>query len=690
MKTSQNVLPKAVDTVKSSSLLAAQDVNFYASIDRDMSNRFRSSAKSLLNIANDLLQQINKDFNYLKSDELSTSASVWNEVEHILDACFERADYIMDSLKTSEKSISQSTLLELDSSLDLTYGNIDKPQSRFEVPVDNTDSKPFQPKLNEKPNATIPLEKSLRSTNLPNNQFCNPYAHEIMHSSYPDSINRPSDIVPPTDWKTTGATWVDNVTSLREMLGILKTLSEIAVDLEHHDLHSYYGLTCLMQISNRDADWIIDTIALRDDLIVLNDIFTNPNVVKVFHGANMDIIWLQRDLGLYVVSLFDTYHASKELGLPKHSLAYLLETFAGFRTSKKYQLADWRVRPLPKVLLDYARADTHFLLSIFDKLKNSLISNDSEKLNKVLNLSRLVACRKFEFKKFRTSSEQWSPYEELDSRIIAQYNIPGSQYPVAKGLLELRDELARKFDESVRYIMPNKALVNLCALLLPATPENLKSALGKSFRFFESSVMDLLNLINSGSDNVQPYACPLSAPLLASARHIGELFLQIGTFLSVNVASNSIISPTSKLIPALCSSFKSDAQPQFGLSFKEFGSNFKSHDQTYKKRSRLEQDEEGNSIYTTNSDSTDPGFEIPRSLKKRSVVPHNQKHSVDNRAVAFDYEGSNCQLFEKLSDSKKIKKSYEPFKSSSDGGPKKAKGRKGFQNGKSLSFSKRA
>lgn len=105
----------------------------------------------------------------------------------------------------------------------------------------------------------------------------------------------------------------------------LKKSSEIAVDLEHHDFRSYYGLVCLMQISTRTQDYIVDTIALRDDLKMLNEVFTNPLITKVFHGAFMDIIWLQRDLGLYIVSLFDTFHASKALGLPKHSLAYLLE-----------------------------------------------------------------------------------------------------------------------------------------------------------------------------------------------------------------------------------------------------------------------------------------------------------------------------------------------------------------------------
>ena len=65
---------------------------------------------------------------------------------------------------------------------------------------------------------------------------------------------------------------------------------------------------------------------------------------QVFHGSSMDIIWLQRDLGLYVVGLFDTYHASHALGYTKHSLASLLTRFVNFEAEKKYQMADWRMR----------------------------------------------------------------------------------------------------------------------------------------------------------------------------------------------------------------------------------------------------------------------------------------------------------------------------------------------------------
>lgn len=65
---------------------------------------------------------------------------------------------------------------------------------------------------------------------------------------------------------------------------------------------------------------------------------------QVFHGADSDMEWLQRDLGLYVVRLFDTHQASRALNLARHSLDHLLVHFCNVASDKRFQLADWRVR----------------------------------------------------------------------------------------------------------------------------------------------------------------------------------------------------------------------------------------------------------------------------------------------------------------------------------------------------------
>lgn len=50
-------------------------------------------------------------------------------------------------------------------------------------------------------------------------------------------------------------------------------------------------------------------------------------VVKVLHGAKSDVEWLQRDFGIAVLNLFDTYEAARVLGLPQKGLGSLLQKY---------------------------------------------------------------------------------------------------------------------------------------------------------------------------------------------------------------------------------------------------------------------------------------------------------------------------------------------------------------------------
>lgn len=93
-------------------------------------------------------------------------------------------------------------------------------------------------------------------------------------------------------------------------------------------------------------DYLVDCIALREHIECLNEVFTDKNILKVFHGSTMDMQWLQRDFGVYVVNLFDTYNAVRLLGRPPFTFESLLVRYAKETTDKSYQLADWRVRPL--------------------------------------------------------------------------------------------------------------------------------------------------------------------------------------------------------------------------------------------------------------------------------------------------------------------------------------------------------
>lgn len=87
--------------------------------------------------------------------------------------------------------------------------------------------------------------------------------------------------VAPRSFDATPFTRVSTPAAFDGMLEKLRSAQEIAVDLEHHSYRTFSGFVCLMQISTREEDWVVDTLALREELEALNEVFTDPKIVKV-------------------------------------------------------------------------------------------------------------------------------------------------------------------------------------------------------------------------------------------------------------------------------------------------------------------------------------------------------------------------------------------------------------------------
>lgn len=66
-----------------------------------------------------------------------------------------------------------------------------------------------------------------------------------------------------------------------------------------------------MQVSTRSRDFLVDVLALREHMHRINRWTTDRSILKVLHGADYDIKWLQRDFGVYVVGMFDTGQVSR-------------------------------------------------------------------------------------------------------------------------------------------------------------------------------------------------------------------------------------------------------------------------------------------------------------------------------------------------------------------------------------------
>ena len=318
-----------------------------------------------------------------------------------------------------------------------------------------------------------------------------------------------------------------------------------AVDLEHHSYRTYRGFTCLIQISTREQDFVVDALRLRH-LIgpALGRHFENEEKLKVFHGANSDMIWLQRDFGIYVVNMFDTGQAARTLELPSFGLAYLLKQYCGIKAEKKYQLADWRLRPLSREMINYARSDTHSLLYVHDRLKQELYAKGGvECIQSVFLKSRDVCLLTYEpqvitdlsyhddlMKSANASSGGGSGHGNTLSRSAQQAQLSQEilKSPVAQAAMEAlfkwRDDCARANDESLGFVMPRHLMLRLASEQPKVARDVVSTARGESSLVAKFSHV-IADIIKSAVERGSPVNAAPSAGELFRREHEAAMLL---------------------------------------------------------------------------------------------------------------------------------------------------------------------
>ncbi|OJD26568.1 hypothetical protein ACJ73_02058 [Blastomyces percursus] len=502
-----------IKTTRSVTQISSEDINFHRSFDKDLSAYLDEESARLLKLTNSLLKVATSGSD-LQVPELRNEDGLeenWRTVVDVIDELLEKADACLDEFTGIIKKLSPSQEergaalskrtpgAHFPSVYDFGPSKIPKPQLLFTTrPKNNDDAPPFKPLLRSKPHAITPLATDLSETGPDGTtiSYTHPYETEIRNSTYPSSayaISVPRESEP---FETTTATFVDTLEGVHSMLSELKQVTEIAIDLEHHDAHSYHGLVCLMQISTREKDWIVDTLKpWREELQILNEVFADPKIMKVLHGSTMDVIWLQRDLGLYIVGLFDTYHAAVALNYPKRSLKFLLEKFVNFQAEKKYQMADWRLRPLLPGMFDYARSDTHYLLYIYDHIRNSLVehSTSNNLIDYVLERSKQEALQRYERPVYNAETGQgsggWQDMLLRNSSLFSR-----EQFAVFRAVHQWRDKIARSEDEGVQYVLSKQSLFKI-AHAMPLDPASLLRTISPVSPLVRARASELVQVI---------------------------------------------------------------------------------------------------------------------------------------------------------------------------------------------------
>ncbi|MEO7933652.1 MAG: HRDC domain-containing protein [Chthoniobacterales bacterium] len=269
---------------------------------------------------------------------------------------------------------------------------------------------------------------------------------------------------------------------LAEFSAELAKADLIAIDTEADSLHCFREKLCLIQISIPGYDEIIDPLApisMEPLAAALRD------KEMIVQGADFDLRMLRR-ANITVAGVFDTLIASKLIGETDVGYGALVKNFLGIELAKGSQKANWAQRPLPPIMLDYARNDTRYLLPLRDLLLTRLRELGREDW---FRQSCRQAWQQASVDRERNPDEQW--------RISGSGALRGRAAAVLRALWYWRDKEAEARDKPTFHILQNSKMIETAVAIDAGRTIYLSELRGSRGQRFDAAVREALDLPES-------------------------------------------------------------------------------------------------------------------------------------------------------------------------------------------------
>ncbi len=160
--------------------------------------------------------------------------------------------------------------------------------------------------------------------------------------------------------------------------------NKIAVDCEFMGLNFLRDKLCLVQISSGKSDAHIVQLDRSNYYAPnLKKILSDKFIIKIFHYARSDLVFIKKYLKVDVDNVEDTKLQSKLIRkyTDKHGLKDLVKEFIGVDISKQYQTSDFGGE-LSNAQIKYCANDVIYLHKINDALNKMLTRENRIKLYK--------------------------------------------------------------------------------------------------------------------------------------------------------------------------------------------------------------------------------------------------------------------------------------------------------------------
>jgi ribonuclease D len=278
--------------------------------------------------------------------------------------------------------------------------------------------------------------------------------------------------------------YLDTPVAVDRFVGAIGRTTTLAIDTEGASFHRYHDRIYLLQLSTAERHAIIDPLR-AGTLDALKQIVESRQVEVVFHDADYDLRLLHQDYGWQVANIFDTRVAAQLLGIRAFGLAALLQDYFSVRLDKRFQRADWSMRPLSQEMLAYAAQDTMHLLPLRERLHAELTRKGRWSW----------AAEEFE----RLEGTRWGD-EEPDSaflRIKGARDLTRRELAVLRELVPWREGVARELDRSTFRVVGNEVLLEV-ARRSPSTKSELSAIKGMPRGIVETRGPAMLDAVQRG------------------------------------------------------------------------------------------------------------------------------------------------------------------------------------------------
>jgi len=225
----------------------------------------------------------------------------------------------------------------------------------------------------------------------------------------------------------------------------------LGVDTEFLRERTYRAALGLVQVSDGEQAWLVDTVTVRN-LDVLKDFFTSSKNLKVVHSASEDLEVLWTGMGAIPSPLVDTQIACALLGQPlQMSYHSMVKWLTGVEVDKELTRSNWIRRPLRPEQLHYAATDVVFLPAIYQHLRHEL-----ELLNRWNWLEEEVS-------RMSEKSRQPPDMGRAYLRIRGSSFLDRRALHVLRALAEWREKRAIAKDSARGFILQDSVLMQIAA-----------------------------------------------------------------------------------------------------------------------------------------------------------------------------------------------------------------------------------